>query len=457
MTEAPTLRHERNSLPVRSLRLDVVEGPDAGKRHLAASDLVTIGTAAGNDLVLTDDTVSRYHLEIRQAAGRIQIEDHGSTNGTVIAGMEIDRARIQPGTVLQLGKTRIRIEDGDTIEVELFDADRLGPMRGRTSGMRRLMAQIHKASRTDAALLVLGETGTGKEVVAQAIHESSPRVGKPFETVDCGSLLPTLVASELFGHERGAFTGAVDRHVGAFERADGGTIFLDEIGELPPALQAALLGVLERKSFRRVGGTKPISVDVRVIAATNRDLRHEVNQGTFRADLYYRLAVLTFRLPPLRERTDDIPLLVEHFLREAGSTADVDQVVPREVMATLKKYRWPGNVRELRNFVEAALAMGEAPILDADGNGPPAPGSEPARSAGGTAAEGTGGEVVDVRVGDIAGHGYRETRDKVLHLFEHQYLTALVARTKGNVASAAREANMDRSYLIELLKKHGMK
>ena len=451
MTEAPTVRHERNALPVRSLRLDVIEGPDAGKRHVAASDLITVGTAAGNDLVLTDETVSRYHLEIRQASGRILVEDHGSTNGTVVAGMELERARVSPGTTLQLGKTRIRIEDGGTVEVELFDADRLGPMRGRTSGMRRLMAQIAKASRTDAALLVLGETGTGKEVVAQAIHESSPRAGKPFETVDCGSLLPTLVASELFGHERGAFTGAVDRHVGAFERADGGTIFLDEIGELPPALQAALLGVLERKSFRRVGGTKPIAVDVRVIAATNRDLRQEVNQGTFRSDLYYRLAVLTFRLPPLRERTDDLPLLIEHFLREAGSSAEVNDLIPHELMQSLKRYRWPGNVRELRNFVEAALAMGEAPILDADGQ-PPPPG-EPS----GAHAPRAAGEGPLLELGDASGQGYRETRDKVLHLFEHQYLTALIARTKGNVASASREANMDRSYLIELLKKHGMK
>jgi len=450
VTEAPTLRHERKGLPVRSLRLDVVEGPDAGKRHVAESDLVTIGTAAGNDLVLTDESVSRYHLEIRQAGGRIQIEDHGSTNGTHVAGMEVDKARVQPGTVIHLGKSRIRIDDGETIEVELFDADRLGPMRGKTPAMRRLMAQINKASRTDAAVLVLGETGTGKEVVAQAIHEASPRAGKPFETVDCGSLLSTLVASELFGHERGAFTGAVDRHVGAFERADGGTIFLDEIGELPPALQATLLGVLERRAFRRVGGSKPISVDVRVVAATNRDLRQEVNQGTFRADLYYRLAVLTFRLPPLRERPEDIPLLIEHFLREAGSTAEIDSVVPREVMLGLKRHRWPGNVRELRNFVEAALAMGEAPPLDND-EGP----------YGGTTPGGTvktsSGEVVDVRVGDIQGHGYRETRDKVLLMFEQQYLQALIDRTKGNVALAAREANMDRSYLIELLKKHGMK
>ena len=440
MTEAPTVRHERNALPVRSLRLDVIEGPDAGKRHVAASDLITVGTAAGNDLVLTDETVSRYHLEIRQASGRILVEDHGSTNGTVVAGMELERARVSPGTTLQLGKTRIRIEDGGTVEVELFDADRLGPMRGRTSGMRRLMAQIAKASRTDAALLVLGETGTGKEVVAQAIHESSPRAGKPFETVDCGSLLPTLVASELFGHERGAFTGAVDRHVGAFERADGGTIFLDEIGELPPNLQTMLLGVLERRQFRRVGGDQPVNVDVRVLCATHRDLRAEVNDGTFRADLYYRIGAIRLAVPPLRERLDDIPLLAEHFLREAGYSEPLETVISTQVIDRMLAYRWPGNVRELRNFVEAALAMGAAPQLD---------GESPGGSASDTAID----PAAWSRLQEL---DFKSARAEVLAELEKGYLSRLLDRAKGNVSQAARLSKIHRTYLLEMLKRCGL-
>src|SRR5262249_1899349 len=191
---------------------------------------------------------------------------------------------------------------------------------GRTSEMRTLMAAISRAARSDASILIAGETGTGKELIARAIHDESPRAGGPFETVDCGSLMPTLVASELFGHEKGAFAGADARHVGSFERGSGGTLFLDELGELPASLQAALLGALERRSFRRLGGTTPIAVDVRVISASNRDLMREVNTGAFRQDLYYRIGVVTLRVPPLRERAGDIPLLVEHFLRESGFT-----------------------------------------------------------------------------------------------------------------------------------------
>jgi DNA-binding NtrC family response regulator len=337
-----------------------------------------------------------------------------------------------------LGKTKLKIDDGDTIEVELHQADRLGGMLGRTPEMRRLMATIERAAMTDASVLVLGETGTGKEVVARAIHSGSRRSEAPFMTVDCGSLLPTLVASELFGHERGAFTGAEQQHIGAFERADGGTLFLDEIGELPAPLQATLLGALERRSFRRVGGTKSVQIDVRVVAATNRDLREEVNRGSFRADLYYRLAVLSLKLPPLRERTDDIPLLLENFLREQGYAGEVEALIPREVMEPLKQYRWPGNVRELRNFVDAALAMGVAPRLEGELSSTP-------------------GLVAEVSLRNLTTENYHETRDRVLSAFEKLYLPHLLERTRGNVALASREANMDRSYLIQLLKKHGLK
>jgi DNA-binding NtrC family response regulator len=211
----------------------------------------------------------------------------------------------------------------------------------------------------------VGESGTGKELFARAVHEHSKRADGPFVVVDCASLTPTLVASELFGHEKGAFTGADRRHQGAFERADGGTIFLDEIGELPEQLQPNLLGVLERRRFRRLGGRDEIEVDVRVVSATNRDLRAEVNAGTFRLDLYYRLAVVRFAVPSLRERPEDIPILIEHFLREAGETAPMGEVVPPAVMAGLQRHHWPGNVRELRNYVEATVAMGETPELEA--------------------------------------------------------------------------------------------
>src|SRR5262249_43794023 len=283
-----------------------------------------------------------------------------------------------------------------------------------TPVMRRLLLSIERAAQSDAAVLLIGESGTGKEVIARALHDLGPRAKKPFVTVDCGALSPTLVASELFGHERGAFTGADRQHIGAFERASGGTLFLDEIGELPGALQANLLGVLERRRFRRLGGKQEISVDVRIVSATHRDLRAEVNSGTFRLDLYYRLAVVVMKVPPLRERADDVPLLVEHFLRECGHDGPVGALISPAAMHALMHHHWPGNVRELRNLIEATVAMGEAPPLD---GGPAAP----AGRAG------------------VADLPYKEARAQVLHDFEASYLRALLERTQGNVSQAPRE------------------
>ncbi|MFO0724133.1 MAG: sigma 54-interacting transcriptional regulator [Myxococcota bacterium] len=438
MAEQETVRHERTGLPVRSLRAEVIEGPDAGRRLVATGDAITIGTAPGNALTLTDNTVSRYHAEIRSHEGRIEVEDHRSTNGTHLGGVGIYRATIPTGSVLTIGKSKVRVDDGETIEIELHGEDRIGEVLGRTPEMRRIMATIQRTAESDAAVLLHGEVGTGKSIIARAIHDSGPRAEKPFEVVDCSSLMPTLVASELFGHEKGAFPGAEDAHTGALERASGGTVLLQEIGELPPPLQASLHSALERKTFRRVGGTKTMPLDVRVLGTSKRDLREEVNQGKFRAELYFRLAVLTIRVPALRERASDIPLLIEAFLKEAGRS-DVDKIVPPEVMESLKSYRWPGNVQELKNFVEAAIAMGAPPPLDADGRGIGQ------------------GLTVELTLHNLTRETYHDTRDKVLFEFEKIYFPRLLDRTRGNVAQAAREANMDRSYLIQLLKKHRMK
>jgi DNA-binding NtrC family response regulator len=427
-----TQRHAHRALPIRSLRVEV-QAPD-GPRQVVSGDVITVGTAPGNTLVLEDDTASRYHVELRRQDGRIEVIDHGSTNGTWIGGVELLKGRVPPKTILTVGKTKLLVDDGETFDVELHAEDRFHGLLGRSAQMRRLMASAERAGRSEVSVLILGETGTGKEVVARSIHAASKRSDKPLETVDCGSLLPTLVASELFGHEKGAFTGADEQRIGAFERADGGTIFLDEIGELPAALQATLLGVLERKSFRRVGGTKPVTVDVRVLAATNRDLREEVNKGGFRADLFYRLAVVSLQIPRLADRAEDLPILVEHFLREAGHQGDPEAIISPEVMVLLKRHRWPGNVRELRNFVDAALAMGEAPGFEGQGDG----------------------EGVELTIaGDR--ETYHRTKERVLHAFEGQYLRRLLDDSAGNVAKAARDAELDRSYLIQLLKKHGLR
>ncbi|MCC7383879.1 MAG: sigma 54-dependent Fis family transcriptional regulator [Deltaproteobacteria bacterium] len=440
MVNQGTIPHGAAGLPVRALRVEVVEGPDKGKVQTTASESLTIGSAEANDLVLTDETVSRFHLDLVRKGDRIIVQDHGSTNGTMLGNAWVERVAITPGTTLRLGKTSLRISDGDTVTLELFQGDWLGPMLGRAPGMRQMMARVARAAQSDSSVLILGETGTGKEVVARAIHEASRRGDRPFETIDCGSMLPTLIASELFGHERGAFTGADRQHVGAFERANGGTLFLDEIGELPRELQTALLGALERRAFRRVGGKEQIAVDVRVVAATNRDLREEVNAGTFRQDLYYRLAVITLSIPPLRERGEDIPLLAEHFLRQAGFTGAVEEILPAQVMASLKAHRWPGNVRELRNAVEAALVMGEAPQLSDQS---PSKAGEP-----------VSGETLAIQ--KLLGLTYNEARGQLLDQFEDAYIRALLDRTSGNVSQAARVAKMNRSYLTRLLKRRGI-
>jgi DNA-binding NtrC family response regulator len=426
-----------SGVPVRALRVEVTDGPDKGGTYTTASEVMSIGTAPSNDLVLTDETVSRYHVDLERREDRIHVRDHGSTNGTRIGSTWLEQAQIAPGTTLRIGRTHLRVNDGDTVTLEMLQGERVGDLLGRTDVMRTLMARLTRAARSESSMLLLGETGTGKEVVAKAIHEVSPRAGRPFETVDCGSMLPTLIASELFGHERGAFTGADDQHIGAFERAHGGTLFLDEIGELPTALQTALLGALERRAFRRVGGKSSISVDVRVICATNRDLRAEVNTGKFRQDLYYRIAVILLRIPPLRDRVDDIALLAEHFLRGAGYDGPIDEVLPAATMEALESHAWPGNVRELRNVVEAALVMGEAPLL-----------SDHPETETTAAPEGT------VSVRELLPLPYSEARSNLLHSFENKYLEHLLEKAGGNISLAARRAKMNRSYLTRLLNKH---
>jgi DNA-binding NtrC family response regulator len=423
----------RRGLPIRTLCVQVLDGRDAGLVHRAREDKLSVGTATGNDVVLTDDSVSRYHLELSRGRSGVRIVDCGSTNGTVIHGLQVEAVEAPAGTVIQLGRTRIKITDGDEVTLDVHDRDALAGLRGRTPVMRRLMSEVERAARSEVSVLVVGESGTGKELVARALHDLGRRADRPFVAVDCGALAPSLVASELFGHERGAFTGAEHQHIGAFERASGGTLFLDEIGELPLALQVSLLGALERRRVRRLGGRADLAIDVRVVSATNRDVRGDVNSGAFRLDLYYRLAVVTLRLPALRERAEDIELLVEHFLRECGHDGPIDELISPATMRALASHHWPGNVRELRNLIEATLAMGEPPALDPM----PADPGDP--------------------IAAVLGLPYRAAREQLLQQFEARYLPALLARAEGNVSQAARSAQMNRSHLLELLQRHHLK
>jgi DNA-binding NtrC family response regulator len=420
---------------VTTLHVEVVDGPDRGK-HATSNDVLSVGTGKDNSLVLGDFTVSRYHLEINVRPHGIVVSDLGSTNGTYVGAVRIERVVVPPGTAIKLGGSTIRIDDAGKKTVKLDGrSHELAGMLARAPQMLRLFADIERVAATPTSVLVVGESGTGKERVAEALHGKSPRAGEPLVTIDCGALASSLLASELFGHERGAFPGAARVHVGAFERAGAGTVFLDEIGELPPADQSSLLGVLERKRFRRVGGSSEIELGARVIAATNRDLRTEVNAGRFRHDLYHRLAVVVLRLPPLRERREDIPLLIEHFARELGADGSIETVFDPETLARWNKHPWPGNIRELRNAVEAALVVGTMPLsgeftsLDWD----PETGGDPPLGP------------------------YKDARAQIVGDFEKKYLTRLMAETNGNVSQAARTAKMDRSHLIDLLRRHQLK
>ncbi|MCC7383345.1 MAG: sigma 54-dependent Fis family transcriptional regulator [Deltaproteobacteria bacterium] len=442
MDERDTVRAAPPARPLRAIRIEVLEGPDRGRSFDASEERIQIGTASTNDLVLTDEAVSRYHLELLHRGERVDLIDHDSTNGTWIGTAAIKRGFLLPGTVLKVGRSLLRVTDGDPIELPLHEDDRLGGLVGRSVAMRQLMARMRKVAASSASVLLLGETGAGKDSVARAIHEASPRAGGPFESVDCGSMVDTLITTELFGHERGAFTGAYAQHLGAFERARGGTLFLDEVGELPLNLQAALLGTLERRSFRRIGGSERIDTDVRVICATHRDLRAAVNSGGFRQELFFRIAVVVLDIPPLRERRDDVPVLIEHFVRRAHRSEPVEQLFPPDMLAALASQEWPGNVRELRNFVEATLAMGVPPEL-----------SSSERPIADSDERGASAQFVDLA--PLLELPHEQARGEMIERFEKAYLRALLNRSGGRVNAAARDARMDRTYLGRLLKRHG--
>ncbi|MFO0570421.1 MAG: sigma 54-interacting transcriptional regulator [Polyangiaceae bacterium] len=433
MTDEVTLAARNAVGSSVDLVLRVKAGADAGSTVALRPDrAISVGVSPDNDFRLNDRTVSRYHLEVQATPAGALVRDLGSSNGTFLGRARIEVATLPADVELSIGETTLVVENGTSLSRVAPPSREELALPGfiaASPAMRRVALAIQKLGPTSVSVLIEGETGTGKEVVAAAIHASSPRAQKPFLVVDCGALPPTLIASELFGHERGAFTGASRRHVGAFERAAGGTLFLDEIGELPLDVQPSLLGALERRRFRRVGGEQEVALDVRVISATNRDLRSSANSGAFRADLYFRLAVSRLVLPPLRQRPEDIPALVEHFATQLTGQASAPVLDERFIASLMTQY-WSGNVRELRNVVESAIAMGEPEaLLDA------APSSSVASPTG----------------------SYREARALALSEFERSYVTQLIHSCNGNASEAARRAKMDRPYLLSLLKRHGLR
>ncbi len=419
------------------LVLEVVEGPGLGAVFRSETERATVGSHPSNDLVVSEPTVSRFHLELVASAVGVRLRDLESRNGTFVDGVRVFDALLREGSRVQVGSTVLRFAAAaDGLQIALSKQACFGELIGESEAMRSVFDLLARCAASDSTVLIEGETGTGKEGAAEAIHRASGRRAGPFVVVDCGAIPVNLVESELFGHEKGAFTGAVNRHVGAFEQADGGTIVLDEIGELPMDLQPKLLRVLEQRTIRRVGGNDRLTIDLRIVAATHRDLRKEVNEGRFRSDLYYRLSVVKVTLPPLRERLTDLPLLTRALLTGIGATQNqLARFSAPEVMERLARGTWPGNVRELRNYLERCLVLDtEAPLSEVD------------RDADAVIPHGSAG-AVDLSL------SYPEARRHALTVFEHDYLTALLEKHGGNVSLAAREAGIERVYLHRLLRR----
>jgi DNA-binding NtrC family response regulator len=413
--------------------LIVVKGADAGKHQPFGQASVQVGTARANDFVLTDPTVSRFHLRIETRPGGVSVVDVGSTNGTFLGGFRVEVAHLVGESFIAIGNTTLRFfPSGDRTIVSLPNVDRFGSIIGRSSRMRDLYRTIERVAGSDISVIIEGETGTGKDLVARLLHDESVRATGPFEVLDCTAIPDSLAESELFGHVRGAFTGAERDRAGIFERAHTGTVFLDEIGDVKLELQPKLLRVLETGQLRRVGGNQPIGVDVRVIAATHRSLRQLVNSGGFREDLYYRLAGCKIDLPALRERAEDIPLLITHFLealRRSGKR-NVPEALDPETVRQLSIQPWPGNVRQLRHAVARAAIMGHS-ALTAEDPATPTP---------------AGPGSVDY------GLPLRDAKDA----FARRYLERLVERHQGDLRAAAQAADVHPKSLARLLRRYGL-
>jgi DNA-binding NtrC family response regulator len=421
----------------RRIRVEVARGPDAGRHAELPGVAVRIGTSKDCDFVLTDPTVSRVHLHLRIERDSLRVLDAGSRNGTRIDGTLIHDAYARPDSLIVLGDTTLRLcMLTDVVELPLSARDSFGRLVGRGIAMRRVFSLLERVAPTESTVLIEGETGTGKELAAAGLHEASPRAGGPFVVFDCSAASPTLIESALFGHMRGAFTGAVGEHPGIFEEAHGGTLFLDEVGELPLELQPKLLRVLESREVRRLGGRGAQRVDVRVIAATNRSLAREVDRGRFREDLYYRLAVISVHLPPLRERPEDIPLLVRHLERElAARLQPPPEPLPDSVVEAFRAQSWPGNVRELRNAVDRALALGGATRWAEPSPPAPLPGSL----------------GVSLKEPLLAG------RQRLQEAYEREYIELALRQTGGNVSRAAALAGVGRKFLQQAMKRYGLR
>jgi len=457
------------TITIRRCRL-LVTRDGRTEEHTFDRDVITVGATEDNDLAIGDETVSRHHCRILLEGDVFVIKDLESTNGTFVNGVRIREAWLEPDCMIQLGTCEMVFQPVDErVSIVPSDRQRLGEMLGRNERMREIYTILEKIAPTDATLICEGETGTGKEVVARTLHQLSRRREGPFVVFDCGAVPENLIESELFGHEKGSFTGAISTRQGVFEMANGGTVFLDELGELQLDLQPKLLRVLEQREVKRVGGVKPIKVDVRIVAATNRDLEAEVRAGRFREDLFYRLSVVRLILPPLRKRKEDISLLIKHFLSigRYNKTSEGTRKVggfSRAALERIMTYDWPGNIRELHNVVERAVSFADTDTVEVrdlpehiaglrGSLGPLPPMDTQVESVLGANGGTSGPSVPQVNFDEST---FKDAKELWVSSFEKDYIEHLLTKNDNNISHAAREAEIDRKYFRKLMKKYGI-
>ncbi len=420
---------------VRGGTLRLSKGSGSKQEIEIGPETMVVGRNEACDLVLDDRKVSAVHMELIATERGVRVRDLGSRNGTFVGDTRIGEVYLTKHGYIVCGDSTLEFSPSNPEQVSVPDAAEFGPLVGSSAGMRAVFERLRKAAPTELTVLITGETGTGKELVAQAIHLASARSQKPFIVVDCGSIPPSLAESALFGHERGSFTGAVDKRISPFVEADGGTIFLDELGELPVDVQPKLLRALAEQRIKSVGSNTYRPVNVRVIAATRRDLVREVNAGSFRSDLYFRVAQLKVELPALRHRLEDLPALIRRMMGDLGDAAAYERI-SHDALERLMRHDWPGNVRELRNLVAVAMAFGKEGPIDLAAHLNPL--SSPNEST------------------PVRGRTFQDAKREVLARFERDYFTALYAECSGNVSEIGRRAAMERAHVRGYLRRHGI-